>query len=134
MPLESPSAQLSAGALLIAPGTPLPPGWLLENGSVAGGWRRLASTFDGGQVAGRLVTAGWTFFLMAGAITATALGSSWPKRLDAALARLIKIAALQKCNCLEIDCIEMRSFLGIPYASVVGHSRHILEGMLFSGQ
>jgi hypothetical protein len=82
---------------------------------------------------GELASAGWSFFFMAGTISATALGSSGPRRLDAALARLIKAVSLQKCNCLEIDYVGMHSFLGIPYARILGHARHIQEGPIFSG-
>ena len=40
---------------------------------------------------------------------------------------------LQKCNCLEIDEVATRSFLGMPGVSVSAHTRHIQKGMTFSG-
>ena len=123
------SCNLSAGTLLIAPGTPLPAMWLAGTGSVARGWQHLINTGDDDELAG----AGWSFFFMAGTISTTALGSSGSKRLDAALARLIKAVALQKCNCLEIDYVGMHSFLGIAYARILGHARHIQKGPIFSG-
>ena len=134
MTLAAQWPSLSVGALLIAQGTPLPLAWRLENESVASGWSRVANTFDRHQLEKELVTAGWTFFFMAGVITTTAFGLSKPRMLDAALARLIAAVRLQRCNCLEIDDVGMRSFLGIPYVSISAHPRHIQKGMVFSGQ
>lgn len=129
------SAQsMGAGALLIAPGTPLPPEWRLENNSVANRWSRVANTFDRLRLDKDLASTGWTFFFMAGAITATAFGWNQPRMLDAALVRLFAAVRRQACNCLEIDNIGMRSFLGIPYMSISAHLRHIQKGMVFSGQ
>lgn len=130
MTLEAQSRELLAGTLLVAPGTLVPPAWVLRDGAVAGGWQWLINSIGGREFAG----AGWTVFFMAGTISATARGSSGPKRLDAALARLIRIATRQRCNCLEIDDVGFRSFLGIPYTRISGHSRHIQEGLVFSGQ
>ena len=134
MTLAAQSQSLNAGTFLIARGTPLPPAWRLEDDSVASGWSRLANIFDSHQLDKELVAAGWTFFLMAGAITTTAFGLSRPRMLDAALAQLIAAVRLQRCNCLEIDDVRMRSFLGIPYISISAHSRHIQKGLVFSGQ
>jgi hypothetical protein len=132
VPAERPS--LSTGALLIAPGTALPPGWSCKNGSVMSGWSPVATTFDRLQVEKKPVAAGWTFFFMAGAITMTAFGWSRPRMLDTALARLIAAVGQQRCNCLAIDDVRMRSFLGVPYVSVSAHARHIQKGMVFSWQ
>ena len=134
MTLAGQSQSLSAGTFLIARGTPLPPAWRLEDDSVASGWSRLANSFDSHQLEKELVAAGWTFFFMAGAITTTAFGLSRPRRFDAALARLITAVRLQSCNCLEIDEVGMRSFLGMPYVRISAHSRHIQKGLVFSGQ
>ena len=49
-----------------------------------------------------------------------------------ALNRLIARVKLQKCNCLEIDEVAAKSFLGMPYVSVSGHSRHIQKGLVFN--
>ena len=134
MTLAGQSQSLSAGTFLIARGTPLPPAWRLEDDSVASGWSRLANIFDRHQLEKELVAAGWTFFFMAGAITTTAFGLSRPRRFDAALARLITAVTLQGCNCLEIDEVGMRSFLGMPYVRISAHARHIQKGIVFSGQ
>lgn len=134
MMLAEQSALLSAGTLLVAPGTPLPPAWRIEAGSVARGWTRLAHTTNSHEFDTELVTPGWTFFFMAGAITATAFGLTRLRRLDTALARIIAGVRLQRCNCLQIDDVWMRWVLGMPYVSISGHCRHIQKGIIFSGQ
>ena len=125
---------LGAGARLVAPGTLLPPEWQVEGDSAASRWSRLVNTADNKQLESELASAGWTFFFMATTITTTAFGFSRPRMLDAALARLMAAVTLQKCNCVEIDDISVRSFLGIPYVRISAHPRHIQKGMVFSGQ
>ena len=78
-----------------------------------------------------LATAGWTFFYMAGEIRTIAFGFDRQRMVDAALKRLIANTRQQKCNCLEIDEVATRSFLGLPYLSVSAHSRHIQKGSIF---
>ncbi len=81
-----------------------------------------------------LAANGWTFHYLAGAIRATAFGFNQPDRVATALKRLIAIAKLKHCNCLEIDEVATHSFLGIPHASISAHLRHVQKGMVFSGQ
>ena len=125
---------ISAGARLVAPGTIVPLEWQVENGSAASHWSRLTTTSDNKQLESQLAGAGWTFFFMATRITATAFGFNRQKMLDTAMARLMATVTLHKCNCVEIDNVSVRSFLGMPYVRVSGHPRHIQKGMVFSGQ
>jgi hypothetical protein len=55
---------------------------------------------------------------MAGSIRATVFGFNREKTVYAALNRCIKAVKQQRCNCLQIESVEMHSFLGIPYVSV----------------
>ena len=82
------------------------------------------------EIEKELSTTGWTFFFMANPIRSTSLGIHRPKMVTAALTRLIANAALQNCNCLEIEEVATRSFLGILHVSVSGHARHIQKGMV----
>jgi hypothetical protein len=123
-----------AGAVLIAPGADLPPEWRLEYAPAVNGWSRLANTFDLRRFEREQVAGGWTFFFMAGAITATAFGWNRPRMFDIALARLLSAMKLQECNCLELNDVGMRSFLGIPYLRISAHPRHIQKGAVFSGR
>ena len=118
----------------MAPGTALPLQWQVEQTKVAGGWSRLATILDRKLLPAQLAAVGWTLFFMASTISATAFGFSSPKMVDAAMVRITAAAALQKCNCMEIDEVRMRSFLGIPYVRISARPRHIQEGMVFSGR
>ncbi len=125
---------ISAGARLVAPGTLVPPEWQVEKDSAANRWSRLTITPDNTQFESQVVSGGWTFFFMATTITATAFGFSRQRMFYTALARLVAAVTLQKCNCVEVDDVSVRSFLGIPYVRVSGHPLHIQKGMVFSGQ
>jgi hypothetical protein len=81
-----------------------------------------------------LSTSGWTLFYLASPIRTTSFGFNRAKMIHAALKRLIEQAKLQKCNCLEIDDVATRSFLGMPYVSVSAHPRHIQRGLVFAGK
>jgi hypothetical protein len=132
LPTRWPS--IGAGCRLVAPGTLVPPEWQVENDSDASRWSRLTTVHDNRQLESQLASAGWTFFFIATTITATAFGFSRQRMFDTALARIVAAATLQKCNCVEIDNVSVRSFLGIPYVHVSGHPRHIQKGKVFSGQ
>jgi len=80
-----------------------------------------------------LTAAGWTFFLMAGAIRATAFGFNQQTMIDAALKRFIRNVRQQRCNCLEIDGVVTHSFFSMPYVSISAHPRHIQKGEVFAG-
>jgi hypothetical protein len=122
------------GAILVKKSTILPEPLLLENDATATGWARVASDIDGRPLEKKLAGAGWTFFYMAGAIRTTVFGFERSSILHQALKRLFTTVTLQKCNCIEIDNVTTRTFLGIPYVSVSAHSRHIQKGMVFSGE
>lgn len=122
---------IGAGTILIEQSTLLPGTLGLESGSTETGWGSLMNHPDRHQLEEKLSAAGWRFFLMAGAIKTIGFGFARRDMVQAALKRLIVAVKLQKCNCLEIDAIAMRSFLGLPYVCLSGHSRHIQSGLVF---
>ena|ERR1700687_5649438 len=123
---------ISAGTILIEQSTLLPGTLGLESSSTESGWRSLVNHPDRHQLEEKLSAAGWRFFLMAGAIKSIGFGFARRTMIQAALKRLIAAVKLQKCNCLEIDTIAMRSFLGMPYVCLSAHSRHIQSGLVFA--
>ncbi len=125
---------ITPGTILIERGTLLPQSFRLENESYPSAWMSVKSRLNFYELEKELASAGWTFFYMAGKITTTAFGFDRQKTVHTALKRLIASVRLQKCNCLEIDAVASRSFLGIPYVRVSAHSRHIQKGLVFSGQ
>jgi hypothetical protein len=130
--MQSQSNQtISAGTILIEQSTLLPATLGLESGSTESGWASLLNHPDRHQLEEKLSAAGWRFFLMAGAIKTIGFGFAKRTMIQAALKRLIATVKLQDCNCLEIDAIAMRSFLGLPYVCLSAHSRHIQSGLVF---
>jgi hypothetical protein len=127
IPEKKSGRTINSGDTLVERNTLLPDSLRLETDSAADGWARVADSLDGHELQKRLATAGWTFFYMAGTITASGFGAA------AALKRLITAVRLQKCNCVEIDDIRTRSLFGVPYVSLSAHSRHIQSGRTFAG-
>jgi hypothetical protein len=128
------SRTIGAGSILVEKNTLLPGSLAVESGLTESGWVQFANNPDRDQLGNKLAAAGWTFFLMAGAIKTIAFGFERPRMIQAALKRLIATVRLQNCNCLEIDTIAAHSFLGMPYLSLSGHSRHIQNGLVFGNQ
>lgn len=124
---------ITAGTILVRKGTLLPPAFRLGSESYPHGWMPVKSGLDPHDLEKEFAALGWTFFYMAGKIKATAFGFDRQKAVTKALGRLIASATLQKCNCLEIDEVATRTFLGVPGVSVSAHTRHIQKGMTFSG-
>jgi hypothetical protein len=50
-----------------------------------------------------------------------------------AVKRVLENVESQYCNCVEFTAVSAKSFLGMPYASVSGHSRHIQKSSAFTG-
>lgn len=125
---------IAPGSILIANDTRLPEPLRLEKDQAATGWVSVADHLDRRQLTTSLAVAGWTFFYMAVAIRRTVFGFDKQKMINTALKRVFAAVKLRGCNCLEIDDVALHSFLGLPYVSVSGHSRHIQEGLVFSGQ
>lgn len=123
---------ITPGAILIKKGTLLPEPLRLGTDAQATGWASVTNTLDSHELEQKLSTGGWTFIYIAGAIRTTVFGFDRAKMIHAALKRLLASVKLQKCNCLEIDDITTRSFLGMPYVSVSGHTRNIQKGVLFA--
>ena len=53
------------------------------------------------------------------------------RMIQTAVNRLLAAVTRQKCNCLEVDHITMHSFCGIPFVTVLAHSRNIQQERSF---
>ncbi len=124
---------ITPGTILVQKGTLLPPAFRPGSESYPHAWVAVKSKLDPHDLEKEFADQGWTFHYMAGKVRATAYGFDRQKAMDKALARLIAGALRQKCNCLEIDEVATRTFLGVPAVSVSAHARHIQKGMTFSG-
>lgn len=123
---------ITPGVVLVERDALRPRCFELEAGSHPAGWMPIKHTSTPQQLEKELSATGWTFFFMAGPIRATAFGFNRDKTVHAALNRCIKAVRQLRCNCLQIESLEMHSFLGIPYVSLSVRPRHIQKGMLFA--
>ena len=72
--------------------------------------------------------ANWNFFYLAGEMRATVLGRDRSGTLRKAVKRVLAKQEKQ-FNSLEITRVVSKRFLGIPFMSVVAHTRHIQQGI-----
>jgi hypothetical protein len=80
---------------------------------------------DGFALDRKIHAAGWNFFFMAAEVKVTFFGALGTKKIHNALRRILAKARVQNFNCLEVTGIVAKRFLGLPYAIVSAHSRHI---------
>ena len=125
---------IMSGTILIAKNALRPPCIQVEDHTFPESWVSVAHNLPSNEMEKQLTAVGWTFFYMANAITTTAFGFDRTKMMHTALQRAITSVRGQKCNCLEIDDVTTRKFLGIPYVSLWVHPRHIQKDGVFSGQ
>jgi hypothetical protein len=123
---------IKTGTILIEGGASMPASLRLEGRADLKGWRSIGN-MDLSQVDTAIHQAGWTFFFMAGEIRITAFG--WDKEQAArrAVKRVLGDVESQHCNCVEFTGVLAKSFLGMSYATVSAHSRHIQKSSAFAG-
>ena len=117
---------INTGTILIKDGTFFPDALRFESEPCATGWR-LVKNLDGYGLGRKISEAGWTFFWLAGEIGATVFGFDSQKTVRRAVKRILANLKSGKFNSLEITRVASKRFLGLPYASVSAHSRHIQE-------
>ena len=117
---------IKTGTILIKDGTFLPDALRFESEPCATGWR-LVKNLDGCGLGRKIHEAGWTFFWLAGESGATVFGFDGQKTVRRAVKRILANLKSGKVNSLEITRVASKRFLGLPYASVSAHSRHIQE-------
>ena len=122
---------ITAGSILIERGTPMLNSWLPQDGPGSNGWISVGKADRPGLEAS-IRQAGWTFFYLAGEIRATVFGLDGHETVRKAVKRLTTNVKAQRLNCLAITRVATSSFLGVPYATVAGHARHIQEGLVLS--
>src|SRR5437870_4175211 len=118
----------SAGTILIKENTCLPANLSIESETFLPGWR-VVKSLDRSALTRKIEGANWNFFYLAGEIRATVLGRNQPGTLRRAVKCVLAKQEGQKFNSLEITKVVSKRFLGIPFMSVTGHSRHIQQGV-----
>jgi hypothetical protein len=104
----------------------------IESENFSGSWN-LVSGLDAPALDSKLHAAGWNYFFMAAEVKVMFLGSLGAKRVGNALKRILAKVRGHHFNGLEVTDIVAKHFLGVPYAVVSAHSRHIQQGCYLDG-
>ena len=88
---------------------------------------------DGFALNRKIHAAGWNFFFMAAEVKVMFFGAIGAKNIRNALKRILGNVRQQNFNCLEVTGIVAKRFLGVPYVTVSGHSRHIQQSCVLDG-
>ena len=115
---------IEIGTILIREDTQLPESLHLESDPYLKGWR-LVKNLSSSAMDLNLREVGWTFFFMAGEVSAMAFGSESDKTTRRAVGSVIGKMKSGRFNCLEISRVAAKSFLGLPCVAVAGHPRHV---------
>jgi len=118
----------NASTILIREDTPLPTNLPIESEAFLR-VRRVVKNLDRSTLARNIEGANWNFFYLAGEIRATVLGRDRPRTLRRAVKCVLAKREGQKFNSLEITKVDSKRFIGIPFMSITGHSRHIQQGI-----
>jgi len=97
----------------------------LESGPCSGNWSQLA--VDGFGLDRKIQAAGWNFFFMATEVKAMIFGALGANKIQNALKRILEKVKGQHFNSLEVTGIVERRFLGVPYAIISAHPRHVQQ-------
>ena len=98
----------------------------LESEPYSGNWS-LVKVLDGFTLDRKIRASGWNFFFMAAEVKAMFFGALGAKKIEQALKRILGKVKRQHFNGLEVTEIAAKRFLGIPYATVSAHSRHVQQ-------
>ena len=104
----------------------------LESEPCSGKWS-VVRGLDGFALDRKIHAAGWNFFFMATEVKVTFFGALGRTKIQNALQRILAKVRPQSFNCLEITGIVAKRFLGMSYATVSAHSRHIQPSCYLDG-
>lgn len=119
-------ATVQVGSILIEDWPPMTQLLGLESVPYSGNWS-LVKVLNGFALGSKIHAAGWNFFFMAGETKVMFLGALGAKKIQNALQRILVKVRHQNFNSLEVTGIVAKRFLGVPYATVSAHSRHIQQ-------
>src|SRR5579864_2969399 len=117
---------IQVGAILMKdwPGMTKLPG--LESERCSGEWS-LLKVVDSFTLDRKIHAAGLNFFFMAAEVKVMFFGAPGAVKILNALKRILGKVKQQNFNGLEVTAIVAKRFLGVPYAIVSAHSRHVQQ-------
>jgi hypothetical protein len=104
----------------------------LESEHYSGNWSAIKG-LDGFSLDRKIHTAGWNFFVIATEVKVMIFGAIGATNIHSALKRILEKMRQQNINCFEVTGIVAKRFLGVPYATVSGHSRHVQQSCMLDG-
>jgi len=123
---------VQVGSILIEESPPMMQVLGVVSKPYSGNWS-LVNVLGGFALDRKIRAAGWNFFFMAGEVKAMFFGTLKAKKIQNALQRILVKVRHQNFNCLEVTGIVAKRFLGVPYATVSAHSRHIQQSCDLDG-
>jgi hypothetical protein len=123
---------IQVGTILIKGPTLLAQGLGLESEHYAANWG-VAKVFDSFALDRKIHAAGWNFFFIAAEVKVMFFGVLGANKIQNALKRILEKVRPQHFNGLEVTGIVAKRFLGVPYAVVSAHSRHIQQSCYLDG-
>jgi len=104
----------------------------LESEPYSGDWR-VVKALDGSALDRKIRAAGWNFFFIASEVKVMFFGALGANKIQHALNRILGKVSQQHFNGLEVTGIVAKRFLGLPYAIVSAHSRHVQQSCYLDG-
>ena len=123
------SNNIQAGTIMIEESVLLPEALRLESECYSGTWR-IVNGLDGSGFDCGVRKSGWNFIFVEGRIKVLVVGWRRKEMIKRAVKRFLAIVKSRWFNSAEITSLSSGFFLGIPYVTLSGHSRHIQEGAL----
>jgi hypothetical protein len=120
------SLPIQVGAVLIDESPRIAQQVRFESEPYLGNWR-LVKGLTGFSLDRMIRLSGWNFFFMATEVKAIIFGALGTSKVHNAMTRILQKVRGQHFNSLEVTAIEERRFLGVPYAVVSAHSRHVQQ-------
>ena len=98
----------------------------LQSEPYFGNWSVL-KVLDSFTLDRKVHAARWNFLFMADEVKSSFVGAIGESKIKEALRQIARKVKHQNFNCLEVTAIVAKLFLGVPYATVSAHSRHIQQ-------
>jgi hypothetical protein len=126
------TATVQVGTILIEQRPAMAQALGLQSEPYSANWG-VIKALDGLALDRKIHAAGWNFFFMAAQVKVMFFGAIGAKKIQNALTRMLGKLKPMNFNCLEVTGIVAKRFLGVPYAVVSAHSRHIQESCYLDG-
>ena len=126
------AATVQVGTILIEERPVMTQALGLQSEAYSAHWR-VVKALDGLALDRKIHAAGWSFFFMAAEMKVMFFGAIGAESIQNALKRMLRKIEPMNFNCLEVTGIVAKRFLGVPYAVVSAHSRHIQKSCYLDG-